>query len=191
MWGFQQSIIKVPGWLQVDEAKLGQLLDEVRIALPTTEVLLIGKPQTGKSAIIRGLTGISAEVVGRGFRPHTTHTQRYNYPTDDLPLLVFTDTVGLREGTATAQVIQELAGELESQRSQVLHQTKVLIVTLKVNDFATDSLHQIVTQIRQQHPEIPVLLAVTCLHEVYPPETDHLAYSPQYEAVTRAFAQKE
>lgn len=188
---FQQSIIKATGWFQVDEDKLSQLLDEVRIALPTTEVLLIGKPQTGKSSIIRGLTGISAEVVGRGFRPYTTHTQRYNYPTEDLPLLTFTDTVGLGEGTETAEVIQELIGELKSQRSQALRQAKVLIVTLKVNDFATDSLHQIVTQIRQRHPEIPCLLAVTCLHEVYPPETDHPAYPPQYEAITRAFAQKE
>lgn len=188
---FQQSIIRATGWFQVDEAKLSQLLDEVRTALPTTEVLLIGKPQTGKSSVIRGLTGISAEVVGQGFRPHTTHTQRYNYPTDDLPLLIFTDTVGLGESTETAEVIQELAGELNSQRSPALHQAKVLIVTLKVNDFATDSLHQIVTQIRQQYPEIPALLAVTCLHEVYPPETDHPAYPPQYEAITRAFAQKE
>lgn len=160
--------------------------------MPTREVLLIGKPQTGKSSIIRGLTGISAEVVGQGFRPHTTHTQRYNYPTDDLPLLIFTDTVGLGEGPAeTAEVIQELTGELRAQRSPALHPAKVLIVTLKVNDFATDSLHQIVTQIRQQHPEVPALLAVTCLHEVYPPEAGHPAYPPQYESVIRAFAQNQ
>jgi uncharacterized protein (DUF697 family) len=43
--------------------------------------------------------------------------------------------------------------------------------------------------LRQQYPDIPCLLAVTCLHEVYPPTADdHPAYPPDYEEVNRAFA---
>ncbi|CAA9568885.1 FIG00572419: hypothetical protein [uncultured Synechococcales cyanobacterium] len=187
---WQQKIVSLTHWFRIDEAEISQVLEEVRLALPTTEVLLIGKPQTGKSSIIRGLTGISAEIVGQGFRPHTAHTQRYNYPTGELPLLVFTDTVGLGEGVGELAVIQELTGELQSQPSGVSTNAKVLVVTVKINDFATDALWQIVAQIRRRHPEVPCLLAVTCLHEIYPPEvTQHPVYPPSYPDLIRAFSE--
>lgn len=154
--------------------------------LPTTEALLIGKPQAGKSSIVRGLTGVSADIVGQGFRPHTQHTQRYAYPSNDLPLLIFTDTVGLGDVNQDTQaIIQELIGDLQ----QDSRGARVLILTVKINDFATDTLRQIAQQLRQKYPDIPCLLAVTCLHEVYPPGTaDHPVYPPNYEEVNRAFA---
>jgi uncharacterized protein (DUF697 family)/predicted GTPase len=186
----QRSINTVTSWFRVDETEVAKILEKVRAELPTTEVLLIGKPQTGKSSIIRGLTGVSPAIVGQGFRPHTAHTQRYNYPTGDLPLLIFTDTVGLGEGSGeTAALIQELRGELESQVKVDKQSTaRVLIVTVKINDFATDSLQQIVAQVRKLHPEVPCLLAVTCLHEAYPSEiTDHPTYPPEYADLNRAF----
>ena len=67
-------------WFTVDEAQVAEILVKVRAELPTTEAILIGKPQTGKSSIVRGLTGVSKEIVGQGFRPHTQHTERYAYP---------------------------------------------------------------------------------------------------------------
>jgi uncharacterized protein (DUF697 family) len=124
--------------------------------------------------------------VGQGFRPHTQHTQRYAYPSGDLPLLIFTDTVGLGDVKQDTQVIiQELVGDLQQKNRHA----KILILTVKINDFATDTLRQIAAQLRQKYPDIPCLLAVTCLHEVYPPGTaDHPAYPPDYEEVNRAFA---
>ncbi|MDY7015390.1 MAG: GTPase, partial [Cyanobacteriota bacterium] len=86
---------KVVGWFSVSDARVAEILAAVRAQLPATEALLIGKPQAGKSSIVRGLTGVSAEIIGQGFRPHTQHTQRYAYPSEDIPLLIFTDTVGL------------------------------------------------------------------------------------------------
>ncbi|HEY9858607.1 MAG TPA: YcjF family protein, partial [Candidatus Obscuribacterales bacterium] len=54
---------------------------------------------------------------------------------------------------------------------------------------ATDTLRQIAQQLRKRYPEIPCLLAVTCLHELYPSSTaDHPTYPPTYEEVNRAFA---
>lgn len=186
----EQGVAKVSGLFKVNEAEIAEILAKIRAELPTTEVLLIGKPQSGKSSIIRGLTGVSAEIVGQGFRPHTTHTQRYNYPTGDLPLLTFTDTVGLGEGTTeTTEVIQELTGELHNAQKTV-GSAKILILTVRINDFAADSLHQIISQIRQRYPEIPCLLVTTCLHEIYPPQvTDHPAYPPDYEDINRAFTE--
>ncbi|MBE9004474.1 50S ribosome-binding GTPase [Fortiea sp. LEGE XX443] len=174
-------------WYSVSEAQVAEILEVVRAELPTTEALLIGKPQAGKSSIVRGLTGVSAEIIGQGFRPHTQHTQRYAYPSNDLPLLIFTDTVGLGDiNRETQAIIQELVGDLQ----QSSRGARVLILTVKINDFATDALRQIAQKLRQQYPDIPCLLAVTCLHEVYPPDAaDHPVYPPDYEEVQRAFVE--
>ncbi|NJK54385.1 MAG: hypothetical protein HC936_19360, partial [Leptolyngbyaceae cyanobacterium SU_3_3] len=177
----------VIGWFSVNEAEVAEILKQVRSELPTTEAILVGKPQAGKSSIVRGLTGVPADIVGQGFRPHTRFTQRYSYPTDDLPLLIFTDTVGLGDGTQeTTEVVRELVGEIQQNAGT---RAKVLMLTVKINDFATDTLRQIAGRIRQQHPEVPCLLVVTCLHELYPPTiADHPPYPPDIEDVNRAFA---
>jgi uncharacterized protein (DUF697 family)/predicted GTPase len=172
--------------LSVSEAQVAEILQTVRAELPTTEALLIGKPQAGKSSIVRGLTGVSAEIVGQGYRPHTQHTERYAYPSNDLPLLIFTDTVGLGDVYQEQKaIIQELIADLQKESRGA----RIFILTVKINDFATDSLRQIAQELRQKYPDIPCLLAVTCLHEVYPPGTaDHPAYPPDYQEVKRAFA---
>lgn len=173
-------------WFSVSEAQVADILETVKAELPTTEALLIGKPQAGKSSIVRGLTGVSAEIVGQGFRPHTQHTSRYAYPSSDLPLLIFTDTVGLGDVKQdTEAIVRELVGDLQQEHRRA----KILIFTVKINDFAIDTLRQIAQQLRQQYPDIPCLLAVTCLHEVYPPDTaDHPEYPPNFEEVNRALA---
>lgn len=40
-----QSFVK---WFSVSEAQVAEILEQVRAELPTTEALLIGKPQAGK-----------------------------------------------------------------------------------------------------------------------------------------------
>jgi uncharacterized protein (DUF697 family)/predicted GTPase len=170
----------------VNDDKIADILQQVRAELPTTEALLIGKPQAGKSSIVRGLTGVSDEIVGQGFRPHTQNTERYAYPSEDLPLLIFTDTVGLGDiGQETSDLVRELSNELK----QGDRLAQILILTVKITDFAVDQLRQIVGQIRKSYPNVPCLLAVTCLHEIYPPECeDHPAYPPQQAELTRAFS---
>jgi len=171
----------------VSDDQIADILAKVRAELPTTEALLIGKPQTGKSSIVRGLTGVSADIVGQGFRPHTQNTARYAYPSEDLPLLIFTDTVGLGDiGQNTTELVQELSAEL----SQVNRGARILILTVKITDFAVDQLQQIAQELRKTYPLVPCLLAVTCLHELYPPEqADHPAYPPTTAEIARAYSE--
>lgn len=213
--------------LSVSDEKLAEILERVRAELPTTEALLIGKPQAGKSSIVRGLTGVSDDIVGQGFRPHTQHTERYAYPSEELPLLIFTDTVGLGDiGQDTDSLVAELSAELASglktgletaPEAQPKTDTKpntetatstakairtadsdtasptrpaarILVLTVKITDFAVDQLRLIIQQLRQQHPNVPCLLAVTCLHEIYPPDCDnHPSYPPEQADLRRAF----
>ncbi|MEL6787539.1 MAG: GTPase [Cyanobacteria bacterium J06607_15] len=177
---------KAAGLFNVSDEQVAEILVSVRKKLPTTEALLIGKPQAGKSSIVRGLTGVSAEIVGQGFRPHTQNTERYAYPSEDLPLLIFTDTVGLGD---IDQNTQDIVSELESELEQKKQRARILILTVKISDFATDTLRQIAKQLRQSYPNIPCLLAVTCLHEVYPADVvEHPPYPPADAEIERAFA---
>jgi uncharacterized protein (DUF697 family) len=184
---FDRFAHTIAGWFSVSDSQVAEILDQVRSQLPTTEALLIGKPQTGKSSIVRGLTGVSAEIVGQGFRPHTRHTQRYAYPSEEVPLLIFTDTVGLGDvNQDTEGIVADLFADLAEKTGRA----RVFILTVKINDFATDSLKAIAKQLRQKYPEIPCLLAVTCLHEVYPPETeDHPQYPPDFADLQRAYTE--
>jgi uncharacterized protein (DUF697 family) len=195
-----QPLTKVMGWFKVDESEVAQILEQVRQTLPTTEAILVGKPQTGKSSIVRGLTGASAEIIGQGYRPHTQNTQYYNFPADALPLLTFIDTVGLGDDgkQQTTEVVQELVGALQTEGNQVADtpsgqqafRAKVIILTVKVTDFATATLQEISQQIRSQQPHVPCILAITCLHELYPIDlTNHPAYPPDMTEVQRAVAQ--
>ncbi|MEM6613494.1 MAG: 50S ribosome-binding GTPase [Cyanobacteria bacterium P01_C01_bin.72] len=176
---------KAADLFSVRDEQVAEILTSVREKLPTTEALLIGKPQAGKSSIVRGLTGVSATIVGQGFRPHTQNTQRYAYPSEDLPLLIFTDTVGLGDIDNNTQ---DIISELESELKQETQRARILILTVKISDFATDTLQRVAKRLRQDYPNIPCILAVTCLHEVYPDNTDnHPDYPPLYEANQRAF----
>ena len=174
-------------WFSVSEEQIAEILERVRKELPTTEAWLIGKPQAGKSSIVRGLTGVSEDIVGEGFQPHTQHTERYAYPSEDLPLLIFTDTVGLGDiERETATIIEELETELQQEQQRA----RILILTVKVNDFAFDSLRQIAQKLRTKHPQIPCLLAITSLHELYSSELqDHPEYPPELPEVERAVAE--
>ena len=176
---------KAAGWFSVSDEKVAEIITTVRDKLPTTEALLIGKPQAGKSSIVRGLTRVSPEIIGQGFRPHTQNTQRYAYPSDELPLLIFTDTVGLGDINQNTQTIVE---ELEQELKQDTKRARILILTVKISDFATDTLQQVAQQLKQNNPTVPCLLVVTCLHEVYPSDiADHPKYPPNYESINRAF----
>lgn len=133
-------------------------LETVVKKTPTPVFWLFGKTQTGKTSIIRYLTGADDAEIGRGFRPCTRFSREFSFPSDEAPLLRFLDTRGLEEpGYDAAEDIARFSAE-----------THVLIVTTRVLDFALDSLRKQLRKIRADQPHRPVLVVLTCLHEAYP-----------------------
>lgn len=186
----QKATAKLTQWFTVSETEVADILERVRAELPTTEIVLVGKPQSGKSSIVRGLTGVSPAIIGEGFRPYTQHTEQYPYPSPELPLVIFTDTVGLGDiQENTPLIIQDLQDNLDESCD---HRARIVILTVKINDFATDTLRQTAAKLRENNPDVPCLLAVTCTHEVYPPDLEnHPDYPPEFSSVQRPFQKIE
>ncbi|HEY1068466.1 MAG TPA: GTPase domain-containing protein, partial [Pirellulales bacterium] len=82
---------------KVDAEEVEHLLEKVRSELPTPVFWLLGKTQSGKSSIIRALTGSTRAEIGNGFRPCTRTAQQYPFPDEADPLIRFLDTRGLGE----------------------------------------------------------------------------------------------
>src|SRR5215831_6878551 len=101
-------------------------LTELRGKTPAPVFWLVGKTQSGKTSIIKFLTGAEDAAIGSGFRPTTRTTRRYEFPTEDAPLLTFLDTRGLDEPTYNPT--EDIAA-----LDALAH---VVIVTAKATDFA-------------------------------------------------------
>jgi uncharacterized protein (DUF697 family)/predicted GTPase len=121
---------------------------------------LLGKTGSGKTSIIRYLTGAPDAEIGRGFRPQTRHSRIYSFPDALVPIAHFLDTRGL--GEADYDATEDLA-EFDAR-------THLVIVTIRATDQSTEEIIKPLKQIRKANAERPVLLAVSCLHDAYPGE---------------------
>jgi uncharacterized protein (DUF697 family) len=137
---------------------LDATLRSLKSKTPTPVFWLVGKTQSGKTSIIRFLTGADDAVIGAGFRPTTKTTRRFEFPTPDAPLLSFLDTRGLDEpGYDPAADVAALDP-----------QAHVVIVTAKATDLAQGNVRAALEPIRRANPSRPVVLCVTTLHEAIP-----------------------
>jgi uncharacterized protein (DUF697 family) len=133
-------------------------LANVRAKLPSPVFWMLGKTQTGKSSLVRFLTGADEAAIGNGFRPCTKTSRVYHFPTNDAPLLTFLDTRGLDEPGYDAT--EDIAAFNE--------QAHVVIVTAKLTDFAQGNVRHALERVRHAEPARPVVLVLTCLHEAIP-----------------------
>jgi len=133
---------------------------------------LVGKTGSGKTSIVKYLTGAERAEIGGGYRPQTQCSQQYDFPSTDAPLVRFLDTRGLGETRYDpAEDIQQFASSAH-----------VVIVTVRAMDHALAEIVEPLRAIRKAAPLRPVLLALTCLHEAYPgqqhPQPDPFGSSP-------------
>lgn len=152
------------------DAELERRLAELRQRVPVPVFWLFGKTQSGKTTLIRYLTGADDAEIGHGFQPCTRFSRLYQFPTPEAPLLTFLDTRGLDEpGYDPAE---ELA-----RFNALAH---LLIVVVKALDHAQENVLTHLRTIRDAQPQRPILLVLTCLHEAYPqqqhPDYEHFRF---------------
>src|SRR2546426_7819562 len=80
-----------------DDEQLQHKLDELRKKTPVPVFWLFGKTQSGKTSLIKFLTGADQAEIGQGFQPCTRYSRLYEFPTAEAPLLKFLDTRGVDE----------------------------------------------------------------------------------------------
>jgi len=140
------------------DERLKAKLEELRQRTPIPVFWLYGKTQSGKTSLIKFLTGADEAEIGQGFTPCTRFSRQYHFPTPEAPLLTFLDTRGVDEPGYDPAV--DLA--------QFNDSAHVVIVTVKATDHALENLLDNLRPIRRARPDRPILLLPTCLHEAYP-----------------------
>jgi uncharacterized protein (DUF697 family) len=148
---------RVKGFLNAysPETRFQGAWEKLRERAPVPVVWLFGKTQSGKTSIIRYLTGADEAEIGEGFKACTRFSRQYQFPTSEAPLLTFLDTRGLDEpGYDPAEDLARF--------DTLAH---VLIVTVKVMDHAQENVLRHLRAIRRSRPTV---LTLTCLHEAYP-----------------------
>jgi len=137
-------------------------------------VWLLGKVQSGKSSIVRAITAASAAEIGEGFRPCTRSARVFDYPSA-APVIRFLDTRGL--GEAGYDPTEDLAvAESHAQ---------LLLVVMRALDVQQDAVIAVVAAVRRRHPDWPLVVAQTCLHDGYGPGGTHLQPYPFTDSTAR------
>jgi uncharacterized protein (DUF697 family) len=148
------------------EAQLREHLQRLRPKLPIPVFWLFGRTQSGKTSLIKYLTGAERAAIGKGFEPCTRFSSKYQFPTAEAPLVTFLDTRGLDEpGYDPAEDLARFGGEAH-----------VVVVTVKAMDHAQENVLTHLRTLRKASPARPVLLVLTCLHEGYPQQQHPMAY---------------
>ena len=168
---------------------LDATLAELRTKTPAAVFWLLGKTQSGKTSVVRFLTGAEDAAIGSGFRPCTKTSRLYQFPTPDAPLLTFLDTRGVDE--AGYDPTEDIAA--------FDPKAHIVLVTVKATDFAQGNVRTALERIREVSRSRPVVLAITCLHESIPrqphpepyPFSDLVAnaHAPLSEAIPEAIRQ--
>jgi uncharacterized protein (DUF697 family) len=129
-------------------------------------VWLLGKVGSGKTSIIRAITHSTDAEIGDGFRPCTRTARIYEFPTE-APVLRFLDTRGLGEAGYDP-------GDDIAFSAQNAH---LVIATMRAMDAEQEAVVEVLRRVRRRHPEWPIVVAQTSLHEAYKPgETHTLPY---------------
>jgi uncharacterized protein (DUF697 family)/predicted GTPase len=173
--------------------RLEEKLAELRRRTPVPVFWMFGKTQSGKTSIIKYLTGAEEAEIGQGFRPCTRFSREYYFPTPQTPLLTFIDTRG----------VDEPGYDPAEDLAQFNPRAHLVLVTVRALDHALENLVRHLQTIRRAAPSRPIVLAATCLHEAYPQEqhpepypfdadwNDRFAGSANNDSLWRSLAEQQ
>lgn len=142
---------------QVDPEKVNEKLRESQINSPVPVIWLLGKAQSGKTSIVRAITGSTNGEIGNGFQPCTRTASLFAFPDEESCWLRFLDTRGL--GEAGYDPTEDL--------SYCKENAHLVMVVVKAMDHAQKSVLDVLKTIRKTRPNWPVLVVQTSLHEGY------------------------
>lgn len=125
-------------------------------------VWLVGKVQSGKTSIVRTLTQATEAEIGSGFAACTRSSRVFDFPSD-APIIRFLDTRG----------IGEAGYEPEADIAFCEPRSHLLVAVLKASDMDQGAVIDALMTARRRHPEWPLVVAQTSLHEFYAPGAGH------------------
>jgi len=130
-------------------------------------VWLLGKVQSGKTSIVRALTQASDAEIGSGFDACTRTARVFDFPAE-APIIRFLDTRGLGE------VAYDPAEDIAFCEGRA----HLLLAVVKVLDTEQHQVLDVIRAARRGHPDWPVVVAQTSLHEGYPAGMRHMLPYP-------------
>lgn len=146
------------GWKPLADDEFEAARKKLLAETPIPVFWLFGKTGSGKSSIVRALTGATNAEIGNGFRPQTRTSAEYDFPSVEQPVVRFLDTRGL--GEAHYDPAEDIAA--------FASRAHLVLVTVRVADQALEPILGPLRRMRSAAPKRPVVLALTCLHEAYP-----------------------
>ncbi len=141
------------------------IADQARRFAPV--VWLIGKVQSGKTSIIRELTQANEALIGSGFEACTRTARVFDYP-PEAPIIRFLDTRGLGE------VAYDPAEDIAFCEGRA----HLMLAVVKALDAEQRQVVEVVRAARRRHPDWPLVVAQTSLHEGYAAGTGHVLPYP-------------
>jgi uncharacterized protein (DUF697 family) len=146
------------GRKRVAEDEYQREKDRILSRTPIPVFWLFGKSGSGKTSVIRFLTGAEDALIGSGFQPQTQESAQFDFPSPDQPLMRFIDTRGV--GDIDYDPADDIAAFNDAAH--------VMLVTVRAMDHALADIMEPLRRIRRNNPHRPVVLVLTCLHEAYP-----------------------
>src|SRR5690348_14792828 len=105
------SLRKIFSRSSPNDEEFDQQKEKLLRSAPVPKIWLFGKTGSGKTSIVRCLTGAEDAEIGNGFRPETKFSREYEFPTPENPVLRFLDTRGLGEASYDPKEDIEKFGE--------------------------------------------------------------------------------
>jgi uncharacterized protein (DUF697 family) len=162
VWAAFRGVVIDP---KPDWADTESIAGQARQAAPT--LWLLGKVGAGKSSIVRTLTSATTAEIGAGFRACTRVSRVFDFPAET-PIVRFLDTRGLGE------VAYDPAEDIAFCESR----SQLLLAVVRALDPVQKPILDALSAVRGRHPEWPVIVVQTCLHEGYRPGTNHVQPYP-------------
>jgi uncharacterized protein (DUF697 family) len=153
---------------QVSSTKIESQLRQSQADLPVPVFWLLGKAQSGKTSIVRAITGCNHAEIGNGFQPCTRTSRLYAFPDEAGCLLRFLDTRGL--GEAGYDPTEDL--------NYCKEHAHLVMVVIKAMDHAQKPVLEVLETVRKTRPSWPVIVVQTSLHEGY--DATHASHARPY-----------